>query len=72
MKKLNRYLEFQRMQKLYENSLPKVQHMDLITFAWNYYNDQIKKFEELRNFWTTEELSKFLKPTDQNKSTIYK
>ena len=65
MKKLNRYLEFQRMQKLYENSLPKVQHMDLITFAWNYYNDQIKKFEELRNFWTAEELSKFLKPTDK-------
>ena len=65
MKKLNRYLEFQRMQKLYENSLPKVQHMDLLTFAWNYYNDQIKKFEELRNFWTAEELSKFLKPTDK-------
>lgn len=66
MKKLNRYLEFQRMQKLYENSLPKVQHMDLLTFAWNYYNDQIKKFEELRNFWTADELQKFLKPKKEN------
>lgn len=66
MKKLNRYLEFQKMQKLYENSLPKVQHMDLLTFAWNYYNDQIKKFEELRNFWTAEELAKFLKPKKEN------
>ena len=62
MKKLNRKFEFERMQKLYANSLPKVQHMDLVTFAWNYYNDQIKKFEELRNFWTPDELQKFLKP----------
>lgn len=60
MKTLNKRYEFERMQKMYQNSLPKVAHMDLVTFAWNYYNDQIKMFEEYKRFWTPSELAKFL------------
>lgn len=59
MKELNRKSEFEKMQRMYENSTGVHGHMDLVTFAWNYYNDQIKKFEELRNFWTPSELQKF-------------
>lgn len=59
MKELNRKSEFEKMQRMYENSTGIHGHMDLVKFAWNYYNDQIKKFEELRNFWTPSELQRF-------------
>lgn len=61
MKKLNRKNEFERMQVMYENSKGIHDSMDLITFAQNYYDGQIKKFEELRNFWTPTELQRFLR-----------
>lgn len=60
MKKLNRKSEFEKMQKMYENSTGIHGHIDLVTFARNYYDGQIRKFEELRNFWTPSELQRFL------------
>lgn len=60
MKKLNNEKEFERMQKLYENSTGIHSRMDLLAFAQNYYDGLLRKFQELRNFWTPEELAKFL------------
>lgn len=63
-KRLNEKDEFVKIQKMYENNTGVHDHMDLITFAQNYYDGLLKKFTDCRQFWTPESLSQFLKSTN--------
>ncbi len=60
MKKLNKKAEFEKMQKMYSNCPTVCEKMDLVTFSFKYYDDLIKKYEELRKFWGSSEPQKFL------------
>ena len=56
--------EFERMQKMFDNTVKqsksgKYDHMDLLTYSWNYYNDQVKLYEMLRDFWRADSVKVF-------------
>ena len=54
--------EFQKGQKKYDNDNinHKFDHMDLQTFMWNMYEENIRKLKEKQAMWTTEILKKYL------------
>jgi len=74
MKKLNKKQEFEKMQKMYNNCAGLKDKMDFATFTFKYYDDMIKKYEELREFWGSTEWHKFMeedveKPAEEKKET---
>ena len=78
MKKLNKKLEFEKMQKMYNNCTGVKDKMDFATFTFKYYDDMIKKYEELREYWGSTEWHKFMeeaekeaaeKPAEEKKET---
>ena len=78
MKKLNKKLEFEKMQKMYNNCTGVKDKMDFATFTFKYYDDMIKKYEELREYWGSTEWHKFMeeaekeaaeKPEEEKKET---
>lgn len=54
--------DFEQMQSIYEraNAKGKYKHMDLQTFAWNYFDAAVKRAEAQREAWTAESLKEFL------------
>lgn len=54
--------EFKKGQKKYENDnrTGKFDHMDLQTFMWNMYEENIRKLKEKQAMWSTEILQKYL------------
>ena len=54
--------EFKKGQKKYanDNRTGKFNHMDLPTFMWNMYEENIKKLRRLQRMWTPEMLKKYL------------
>ena len=75
MKKLNKKQEFEKMQKMYDNCTGLKDKMDFATFTFKYYDDMIKKYEELREYWGSTEWHKFMeeaaveKPAEEKKET---
>lgn len=55
--------EFTKGQKKYanDNRTHKFDHMDLQTFMWNMYEENIRKLREKQAMWSTEILQKYLK-----------
>lgn len=55
--------EFIKGQKKYENDnrTHKFDHMDLQTFMWNMYEENIRKLREKQAMWSIEILQKYLK-----------
>lgn len=55
--------EFTKGQKKYanDNRTHKFDHMDLQTFMWNMYEENIRKLREKQVMWSTEILQKYLK-----------
>ena len=55
--------EFMKGQKKYanDNRTHKFDHMDLQTFMWNMYEENIRKLREKQAMWSTEILQKYLK-----------
>lgn len=55
--------EFTKGQKKYanDNRAHKFDHMDLQTFMWNMYEENIKTIRRRQKMWTTEVMMKYLK-----------
>ncbi|MEE1282236.1 MAG: hypothetical protein UHK60_08325 [Acutalibacteraceae bacterium] len=55
--------EFTKGQKKYanDNRTHKFDHVDLQTFMWNMYEENIIKLREKQAMWSTEMLQKYLK-----------
>lgn len=55
--------EFKAMQASYDTHIKgkeKYAHLDLSSWAWNYYNNEIKILEKRRDFWKPQNLKRFL------------
>jgi hypothetical protein len=65
MKKLNKKQEFEKMQKMYDNCIGLKDKMDFATFTFKYYDDMIKKYEELREYWGSTEWHKFMEEAEK-------
>ena len=68
MKKLNKKQEFEKMQKMYDNCTGLKDKMDFATFTFKYYDDMIKKYEELREYWGSTEWHKFMEEAEKEEA----
>lgn len=59
--------EFIKGQRKYENDnrTHKFDHMDLQTFMWNMYEENIRKLREKQAMWSKEIIQKYLKEEEK-------